>query len=273
MITTDFNYEKHAYCYVDIDPHDLSHGAYIHLKYILELVQSLPQKSKILDYGCGAGAIIKAVKKARPDLDCYGIDFSSVAINQAKSTSSDINFKIFNGESTSYDDNFFDCIIMLEVLEHVSDPNQTLIEIKRILKPLGNFFLAVPQEKSLKTLQGILIKLFSFTPSKQTAGHLHFWAENQLSTLLNLNGFNINEKTYSQHLLWQIIGMTYMLLLLLTKRQTQELSQHLSSTKNIITVFSESIISFLILSTNLESLLFSKSNHGLDIQFRCSLQK
>ena len=162
---------------------------------------------------------------------------------------------------------------MLEVLEHVPNPTQTLQEIKRVLKPNAKYFLAVPQEKSLITLQGILIKLFNFYPSNQTAGHLHFWTQKELEILLQQNRFKIISKNYSQHYLWQIIGMTYMLLLLLTKKQTQELSQHVSQNKSFLSALIQYCIKLLILATNLESILLKKSPHGLDIQLVCQPQK
>ncbi|MDD5675701.1 MAG: class I SAM-dependent methyltransferase, partial [Chitinivibrionales bacterium] len=43
-----------------------------------------------------------------------------------------------------FEDNYFDCVIANQVLEHVEDIDSVLTEIKRVLKPNGLFFCLVP---------------------------------------------------------------------------------------------------------------------------------
>jgi ubiquinone/menaquinone biosynthesis C-methylase UbiE len=199
----------------------------------------------------------------------HGVDISKIAIQEAKQASTNICYTQLSTEKTTYPDNFFDYIYMCEVLEHVPEPDKTLLEIRRVLKPNGQFLLAVPQEKCLFTLQGILFKLFIFTPSRQTAGHIQFWNQFELEQLLRKHNFAINNTYYSQHYLWQLIGMAYMLLLLHTKNQTQELSKQLAANKSTLASLANISMQFLILLTNLESLILQRFPHGLDIQFVC----
>jgi SAM-dependent methyltransferase len=50
-----------------------------------------------------------------------------------------------------YPDALFDEVIIWHVLEHLSDPRGTLIEIRRILKPGGRLIVAVPNYSSLQS--------------------------------------------------------------------------------------------------------------------------
>lgn len=263
-----FDYEKHSYSYVEIRKNDVSHGAYIHLHRALEALKQIPPGAKVLDFGCGAGALLRSIQHERPDLSYFGVDLSQLAINEAAASSTNISYSTII-DTLPYPDQYFDCILMFEVLEHVPNPDQTIQEVYRTLKPHGIYFLAVPQEKSLLTLQGWLLKLFHFKPSQPTAGHLWFWTESELKLILTTHKLMPLSKTYSQHFLWQIIGVAYMLYLLLTKRQTQELSKQLTSSKSSIAKVSFDFMRLLILFTNLEAMIFLHSPHGLDIQFIC----
>ena len=52
--------------------------------YILTQIDA-PSESRILDIGCGDGAVLAALKELRPDLDCVGIDFADKQIAKARS--------------------------------------------------------------------------------------------------------------------------------------------------------------------------------------------
>src|SRR5438128_12513225 len=51
------------------------------LRYLLE--DLAPVRGRVLDVGCGAGSVAKAVKRERPDLEVFGCDASRSAIAAA----------------------------------------------------------------------------------------------------------------------------------------------------------------------------------------------
>ena len=61
------------------------------------------------------------------------------------------DIKFFKGDITNahFPDNHFDCIYMDSVLEHLFDPVDYLIKLKRIIKVGGLIYCAVPNEDSL----------------------------------------------------------------------------------------------------------------------------
>lgn len=115
-----------------------------------EIVNKLLEYKKseneyILDAGCGTGNY--AIK-------IYNAGFNVVGVDYAKGMICKANKKILNNNSNSiqfhcislttklpYDDNFFDNIIMISVLQAVPRPIYTLNELKRVLKPGGKIIL------------------------------------------------------------------------------------------------------------------------------------
>jgi len=98
-----------------------------------------------LDIGCGEGfCLIEAESRG---WNAYGIDITDNRIPLAKKES----IKFINSDliNAHLPDNFFDAVYVDSVLEHVINPYEYLIEIKRILKKGGILYFAVPNEDSL----------------------------------------------------------------------------------------------------------------------------
>jgi len=108
----------------------------------VNLIDSLqPQKGKLLDIGAGTGDFINAAYSR-------GWDVTGVEPNEkAKKIAS--QKKILYAESTNeLHDHTFDVITMWHVLEHVPDVDLQIKELKRLLKPNGIIFIAVPNFRS-----------------------------------------------------------------------------------------------------------------------------
>ena len=133
--------KKFDFDYWDGD-RDICYGGY---KYIEgrndELVRSilenykLPQKSKILDVGCGKGYLLYDLLKIRPDTEIYGIDISKYAINNSKEEIKD-NLKIGNATHLDWEDSFFDLVLSINTLHCLPsyDLFKALKEIERVGK-------------------------------------------------------------------------------------------------------------------------------------------
>lgn len=101
---------------------------------------------KTLDVGCGAGrATIPLFEKG---YKVIGLDFAEKMIMAAKSLNSVIDYRIGNILSTSFDDQEFDNILFsfngLMLLGTYEERLKAVKEIRRILKPEGNFIFTTP---------------------------------------------------------------------------------------------------------------------------------
>jgi SAM-dependent methyltransferase len=98
-----------------------------------------------LDTGCGEG--LGLIEASHLGWKSYGIDISDNRTGEAKS--GDINFISGNLLEANLPDDFFDCIYMDSVLEHLIDPVTYLKELNRIMKKGGILYIGVPNEDSL----------------------------------------------------------------------------------------------------------------------------
>lgn len=108
----------------------------------------LPFQGKILDTGCGLGHFLRYVKARNIDLECVGLDHSPKGIELAKELAEkvgmDIEFKLGSVEKIPLPDNTFDFVVSQETVEHLSNPEEHLKEIYRVLKPGGKLHITTP---------------------------------------------------------------------------------------------------------------------------------
>ena len=100
----------------------------------------LDQTSKMLDCGVGTGAFSLALLDSlEQPIHVSGIDISSHMLTEARRVLGDrCNSLALRREDIShlpYADESFDAVIFAHVLEHMTDPVDTLQEIVRVLKP------------------------------------------------------------------------------------------------------------------------------------------
>ncbi len=120
------------------------------LRYLLE--DLAPVHGRVLDVGCGAGQVAKAVKRERPDLAVSACDVSRAAIAAASASPEGVDFRLALAERLPYDDAEFDFVWIFDVLEHVEGPEAVLREVARVLKPGGGFHVVLPLEGQPRTL-------------------------------------------------------------------------------------------------------------------------
>lgn len=103
---------------------------------------------RILEIGCGSGEGIKYLNNYK---EYYGLDKSSDSLYDCKILYKDrdnISFLLFMFiNSLPFEDEFFDCVILLQVFEHIKDVDSLLKEIKRVLVPMGTLYLTTPNKK------------------------------------------------------------------------------------------------------------------------------
>ncbi len=131
-----------------------------------EVFQMLPSlgHAKVLEIGCGAGLLplelaSQAESVAGIDISHFVLDFA----NQVKDYIQyrNVSFQQGDAEQLAFRDETFDLVICSEVLEHLLQPQQTLNEIRRVLKPGGTLILTTPSAVSLSDLCMSLLRVFN----------------------------------------------------------------------------------------------------------------
>ena len=111
-----------------------SHPTAFRLKQALLALRDLPDGAKILEVGCGGGQFIRSVQYNLPNSQCYGFDISQSAIEWAQAHDKSVQYISGSPSGLPWDDGYFDAVLIFDVLEHVDSVEQTLREIKRVLK-------------------------------------------------------------------------------------------------------------------------------------------
>jgi ubiquinone/menaquinone biosynthesis C-methylase UbiE len=116
-------------------------------KFVLEQVTGM----RVLDYGCGSGYGTHYVAASCKSI--VGVDIADDAIGYAKSHYKADNLAyqhIARADQAPlpFQDEEFDVVISFQVIEHISDIDPYLSEIRRVLKPGGVFVCATPDRSS-----------------------------------------------------------------------------------------------------------------------------
>jgi 2-polyprenyl-3-methyl-5-hydroxy-6-metoxy-1,4-benzoquinol methylase len=160
-----------------------------------KIVELSGKGDKMLDIGCGVGLIGELVIKKGNTV--YGLDLSKGAVKNAvkrglKARTFDIR------KPLPYKNNFFDGIIMGEIIEHVVDTDDFLQKAKRILRKDGYIIITTP---NIASFGRRLMLLFGINPHIEyylradSAGHVRYFTRDTLVKLLGENGFKVEVLT------------------------------------------------------------------------------
>ncbi|MBU6142100.1 methyltransferase domain-containing protein [Patescibacteria group bacterium] len=198
------------------------------------------ERISYLDFGCGGGLQLEAVRKDHPNWDLYGLDNNPVACERTEAK----GFKVFCGElsEVSLPEKFFDRVNMSHVIEHVNDPKQTLAVLGRSIKKGGIIVIATPNIRSFSA------KIFgSYWYALDTPRHLFLFNAKTLGRILKDAGFTVKKVDYDKgpkvfvRSLFYVMGRKDMMISPLLWRSLSLFSRfaaHLGMT-SIMTVYAE----------------------------------
>ena len=99
----------------------------------------------ILEVGCACGSTLLKLKEIYKDCNLYGFDINKESTDIAKCIDN-ANIKCVDIESDDilFEENKFDLVILLDVLEHLRDPWKLMKKIKKALKKEGQIIISLP---------------------------------------------------------------------------------------------------------------------------------
>jgi ubiquinone/menaquinone biosynthesis C-methylase UbiE len=140
----------------------------------------------LLDIGCARGEFLRSMR------DDYGWKVTGVEISDHAAHEGRLRYHLDIQSGTladaKFSDNFFDAVTLWDVLEHLTEPAETLTEIRRILKPDGLLVLRLPNAGSWDA------RLFGkFWAGYDPPRHYYVFDLNTISCLLTQTGFSIQK--------------------------------------------------------------------------------
>jgi len=142
----------------------------------------------VLDAGGGKGELAHLIKQNTKASNVVSVDIAKKAAVLGKKKYKDVTFKTGKIEQLSsiFSNNSFDTVISMEVLEHLLDIDQCLIEINRVLKPGGYLCVSTTDFNLPKKI--IIASLFwdkYFYPNNP---HIRFFTKKTLADICNKHG-------------------------------------------------------------------------------------
>jgi SAM-dependent methyltransferase len=178
------------------------------LRYLISDLASY--QGRVLDVGCGAGAVAKAVKRARSDLDVFGCDISKSALAAAQSPSSEgVDFRLATAERLPFADGELDFVWIFDVLEHVESPEVVLGEVLRVLRPGGGFHVVLPLEGQPWTLYRLVGCGTRWTAKVRHGGHIQIFSASRFASMAEASGLSVVRARWSYHFLLQVLDLLY----------------------------------------------------------------
>ena len=142
-----------------------------------KIISYIPEGCVLADLGCGNGDLLLRIS-ARINHG-YGID-TKVERNDKDSKltfkSADLNSNIPLGDES------VDVVTALAVLEHLTNPDNFVKEIVRILKPNGCFIMTTPSPKAKRLLELLAYKL-KVISENDIRDHKTYYGKEQLLDL------------------------------------------------------------------------------------------
>ena len=140
---------------------------------------------KILDIGCGTGVLGAFFKKNQ---NCYvaGVEINQSAYELALQNLDTVVKGNFETLDLPFENNFFDIVIMGDVLEHLVDPVRSIHKILPLINNQGKILITVPNVRNWRVVKSLVFNdnwqyedwgILDYT-------HMRFFTKKSLQSLL-----------------------------------------------------------------------------------------
>ena len=170
------------------------HWWFVARRNILESVLStlqLPETSNILEVGCGTGGNITFLRKLG-DLICVESDGSAAGLARERNLVPVLPGALPN-EMPEFDRQF-DLIVLFDVIEHIDEDGESLLNLCKLLKPGGRIVLTVPAFA------------FLWSQHDEENHHKRRYSRNSLSSLVISNGLSLDYISYFNFWLFPLVA-------------------------------------------------------------------
>lgn len=171
-------------------------GRRISAKIILKKISRYKRKGRILDIGCATGFLLDEARKQ--GWETYGVELSRWTAHYARER---FNLNVFEGilKKARFPSSYFDAILLIDSIEHLIDPKDTLQEVRRILNPEGVLAVSTPDIDSFMS-RFLKARWWGIKQS-----HLYYFSRKTLSQLLDVTGFKVVK--YTSHV--RVFSVSY----------------------------------------------------------------
>ncbi len=171
-----------------------------HTKYYLGVRRDLlglimepeEQPLHVLEIGCGCGAVLAYIKSLHPNAEVYGVELISevakIAVHFGNVLCGDVEQMDY-----PWEEEFFDYIIMGDVLEHLSNPELVLRKLRKHLRTGGHILISMPNVKHYSVLLPLICQdIFPYSDSGiLDRTHVKMYTGTEIKNLIWKSGYEI----------------------------------------------------------------------------------
>jgi 2-polyprenyl-3-methyl-5-hydroxy-6-metoxy-1,4-benzoquinol methylase len=140
----------------------------------------------LLDVGCGEGVLVQRMAQRLCERRVVGVDLEEASIQAgwARHRAPNLEYRTMRAQELPFEQDEFDTVSAIEVLEHLPDPERTLAQMARCAR--CHLLVSVPREplwRALNLARGAYWRQLGNTP-----GHLNQWSRTAFVRLLSRHG-------------------------------------------------------------------------------------
>lgn len=166
-----------------------------------QLLDIIPDTAlRIIEFGCGSGAFLKALQERNPDRALLGFEINPQQAEQARAKGLDVITG--NIEQQDLGEQLHkrgwgaghrpDCLVFGDVLEHLHNPWGFLRETQKQLADGGFLAVCIPNIQHWTVVNGLMKGQFSYEKSGiLDVTHLRFFTRNSIEHLIVQAGYEI----------------------------------------------------------------------------------
>jgi SAM-dependent methyltransferase len=162
----------------------------------MRLAGRIPRDSRVLEIGCGSGAIIAILKEVTGAV-VIGVEPDSERAQKAQERGLTVVNAYFSPEITK-EYGPFDFVVFADVLEHLPNPAYIVFLAKEVLKPHGAILASVPNAAHLYSRVDLLRGIFRYDECGiMDATHLRWFTRDSIKRFFERLGFEVVYQDYT----------------------------------------------------------------------------
>lgn len=141
----------------------------------------------LVEVGCGAGAVLTALRAPLPDTELHGWD---IAPGAARFWASHEGIRFMQGDFLAAPQPPFDVVLLLDVIEHLANPHEFL---SRLAPCAAHLVLHIPLDLSAASV----IRESPLLEVRRGVGHIHYFTRRIALELLAECGYEVVEARFT----------------------------------------------------------------------------
>jgi 2-polyprenyl-3-methyl-5-hydroxy-6-metoxy-1,4-benzoquinol methylase len=161
-----------------------------------ELTSLVPRQAlRVLDVGCGRGEFARTLRASRSGskLEIIGLEVSEEAAEAARSALDRLIIGDIEEVALPYED-YFDCIVFADVLEHLIDPWTTLRRANSLLHKNATVVASIPNVQHWSVIGNLLRGRWEYSEfGIMDSTHLRFFTRKSIQSLFTASDFVVRD--------------------------------------------------------------------------------